>query len=370
MNKKIQIKNTEDRDVLLRLNTQPEIGQKTLSKIIHYFHRDIKQVFDVKKSELDLKFGDKIADLILKAKKSKFEIRDFSGVETVFYGDEEYPKLLSEIFDPPIILYCRGDLSLLNSKSISVVGSRKHTFYSKLVLEKIIPPLISENFSIVSGLALGVDGLAHFLTLENAGKTIAILGSGVDMVYPVANQKLADRILLDGGLLVSEFTPGSPPLKQNFPLRNRIIAGISTGTLVVEARYESGSLITANFANEYGREVFAVPGNIDTFASEGTNDLIKQGAKLVTSADDILHELGILSQSEVGSEIIADNETEWQILLALQSESLPVDKISKRTNLDIVTLNSAISILEISGKIRKVESGFRLNGKLKQKQGE
>jgi DNA processing protein len=289
------------------------------------------------------------------------------GINTIFIFDKDYPKLLSEIYDPPIVLYFRGNIKALEIKSISIVGSRKHTYYSRVVLEKIIPPLVSMNISIVSGLALGVDGLAHFLTLENSAITIGVLGSGIDKIYPVANQKLGERIIQQEGLIISEFPPGTPPLKQNFPLRNRIIAGLSLGTLVVEARHESGSLITASLANEYGRDVFAVPGNIDGFASEGTNALIKQGAKLVTSADDILQELGITDFASENREVVAENQFEEKILRAIEFQPLAVDKISKLTNLDIVTVNSTMSMMEISGKVEKIGEGFKIRGKLKQK---
>lgn len=356
------------KDLLLSLDQHKKIGNKTLKKILHLTENHPEEIFCKPPSLIRKSLGDELAELVFSTKTkiiTESQLND-KKINVLSIFDENYPQLLKEIYDPPILLYFRGDINVLKDQSIAIVGSRKHTYYSKIVLEKIIPSLVSANFSIVSGLALGVDGLAHFLTLESSGKTIGVLGSGIDQIYPVANQKLGERILKEKGLLISEFSPKTPPLKQNFPLRNRIIAGITLGTLVVEARYESGSLITANLANEYNRDVFAVPGNIDNFGSEGTNELIKLGAKPVTCADDILGELGFANSSEE-EEVVPENETESKILHSIELQPLSVDKISKLTNLDIVTINRTMSIMEISGKVEKISEGFRIKGKLKQK---
>ena len=359
----------KEKEALLVLDQSPKVGAKTLHKILHYYKEDISRVLTDSKDNLSKFFTGAPLEGILEARNSRLEKKIFQSknIKTIFYGDSEYPNLLSEIYDFPVILYCRGNVELLNSVSISVVGSRKHTGYARSALEKIIPGLINSHISVISGLALGVDSIAHYLTVENCGKTIGVLGCGVDEVYPTSNQQLAEKILTTGGLILSEFPPGTPPLKQNFPLRNRIIAGLSSGTIVVEARHDSGSLITAGLANEYGREVFAVPGNIDSFASEGTNELIKQGAKITTSADDILSELNISFNISKTTIIEPENEMEDKIFKVIELESLAVDKIAKSTKLDIVTVNSLMSLLEISGKVEKVGEGFRLKGKLKQK---
>jgi DNA processing protein len=264
-----------------------------------------------------------------------------------------------------MILYCRGDTEILNSVSIAIVGSRKYTSYSKDVIEKFIPELVFSKVVIVSGLALGVDSLAHLATLENSGITIGVLGCGVDQIYPSTNRLLAERILKNRGAIISEFPLGTAPFKQNFPLRNRIIAGMSHGTLVVEAKKESGSLITAGLANEFGRDVFAVPRNINSFASEGTNQLIKQGAKITTEANDILTELNIQSVGSKNSIIVPESKEEEKIFRSIENEPQPIDKIAKITNLDIVVVNSLMSFFEISGKVEKVDGVFRLRGKLK-----
>ena len=355
-----------EKETLLLLDQSEVIGAKTLQKIVHYYKNDVSRVLSDAPKNLTKFFGASGAENILQARTGKIDkkvFRDFS-IKTIFWADKEYPKLLSEIYDPPMILYCRGNTALLNTICLAVVGSRKHTYYSRAVLEKIIPTLAIAKLTIVSGLALGVDGLAHYLALENGGKTIGVLGCGVENIYPTANRSLAERMLSNGGLIVSEYPPQTRPYKSNFPVRNRIIAGLSVGTLVVEARHDSGSLITAGLANEYGREVFSVPGNIDNFASEGTNALIKQGAKMVTEVDDILSELHIESTSVENLLIEPQNQEEKLIFSVLEKGPLAVDKIAKESNLDIVTVNSLMSVLEISGKIEKVEGGFRLKGKL------
>jgi len=357
----------EEKETLLILDQSPKIGAKTLKKVIHHYGGDLSRILCDPGSKLKSFFDPITFQAIIESRKGKIDRKFFSDneIKTVFFGDKEYPKLLAEIFDPPVILYCRGNIDILNSLSISIVGSRKHTYYSRAVLEKIVPALIRSRITITSGLAVGVDGLAHYLALENGGATIGVLGSSVEKIYPTSNSSLAKRIIDNAGLIISEFPPETPPFKQNFPLRNRIIAGLSIGTLVVEARHDSGSLITAGLANEYGREVFAVPGNIDSFASEGTNKLIKQGAKMVTDAGDILLELNIKFDISKNTIITPENPEEEKIFKAIELEALPVDKISKLTKLDIVTVNSLMSIFEISGKVEKIYDGFKLKGKLK-----
>ncbi|MFA5158231.1 MAG: DNA-processing protein DprA [Patescibacteria group bacterium] len=357
----------DEKETLLLLGQSPKVGAKTLKKVLHHYKNDLTKVLSESESNLSKIFTGAPLEGIIESRRQKFDKNIFAkhNIKTIFYGEKEYSKLLSQIYDPPIILYCRGNTDLLCAISISIVGSRKHTSYAKSALEKIIPELVNARIAIISGMALGVDGIAHYLTVENSGKTIGVLGCGVDEIYPTSNRVLAERILAQSGLIISEFPPGTPPLKQNFPLRNRIIAGLSSGTLVVEARHDSGSLITAGLANEYCREVFAVPGNIDSFASEGTNELIKQGAKITTAASDILSELNIDFDIGKSTIIEPENDDEAKIFKSIEIEALPVDKISKITKLDIVAVNSMMSLLEISAKVEKINNSFKLKGKLK-----
>jgi len=208
------------------------------------------------------------------------------------YG-EDYPKPLKEIYDPPVVLYYKGEITPQDQSAIAVVGTRRMTGYGKVVTQQFTKDLVARNLTIVSGLARGVDSEAHWTALRTGGRTIAVLGGGLNKIYPPENRNLAEEIVKGHGALVSEFPPNNPPLPGNFPARNRIISGLSLAVLVTEAAEDSGSLITARFALEQGRDVFAVPGPITSSLSKGPIDLIKAGARPVTNADEILEDLGI-----------------------------------------------------------------------------
>jgi DNA processing protein len=215
--------------------------------------------------------------------------RDDIHVLTIF--DDRYPKLLKETYQPPWVLYVKGDLSLIaNERKLAVVGSRQATAYGKMAVQTLFPKLIENGFIIVSGLARGIDTISHETAITLGGKTIAVIAGGINHIYPKENIKLATT-MMQSQLIISENPPNTLPERWQFPLRNRIISGISLGTLIIEAKRKSGSLITGSIALNEGREVFAVPGNISSPYSIGTNDLIKQGAKLVQTTDDILEEL-------------------------------------------------------------------------------
>ncbi|MEA2337808.1 MAG: processing protein [Thermoanaerobaculia bacterium] len=208
----------------------------------------------------------------------------------VTLADDDYPPLLRQLVDPPLALFYRGNLALASKPSIAMVGSRKASPYALNAAAQLARELVSVGFAVVSGMALGVDAAAHQATLDAAGDTIAILGTGIDLVYPPSNRKLFQAIA-ERGLILTEFPPGTPPFRYNFPVRNRIISGISLGTVIVEANGRSGSLITARTAAEQNREVFAVPGSIFSPGTEGTHRLIQCGVKLVHTTNDILDEL-------------------------------------------------------------------------------
>ena len=212
------------------------------------------------------------------------------GIHFLMYEDALYPKRLKEIYLPPIVLFYKGRLELFNRLSIGIVGARNHTPYSKEALEYLLPDILERKVSIISGLARGVDSLAHQLTLELNGETIAVIGNGINICYPKENQSLYDAIGKKG-LILSEYPLDSPPLKFHFPYRNRIIAGLSHGLCVIEAKLHSGSLITANVALSENRQVFALPGNITSEYSKGTNELITAGAFPIRNANDILDSL-------------------------------------------------------------------------------
>ena len=219
-------------------------------------------------------------------------------IEEINIENQEYPEQLRYIYDPPIKLYVLGNKQILKQKGIAIVGSRKATEYGKKVALQLAEELCESGINIISGLAIGIDTYSHLGALQaiekccsNKGKTIAVLGSGLDEIYPQENIKLAKQIIYSGGCIVSEYPIGTKPEKLNFPQRNRIISGLSNGVVIVEASEKSGSLITAEFALEQGREVFAIPGNILNSNSAGTNNLIKQGAKLVTSYREVLEDV-------------------------------------------------------------------------------
>lgn len=215
---------------------------------------------------------------------------DNKQIKWISILDKTYPEYLKNIYNPPALLFYQGDLSLLNQQLLGIVGSRLTSSYGEKALTLLLPELISHEITTVSGLAKGIDKAVHQKTIELGGRTIGIIGTGLDHYYPFENESL-QREIAKNHLLISEYPLGTKPLKHHFPMRNRIIAGLSLGTLVIEAKYRSGSLITANLALQEGREVFAVPGNITNPYSEGTNDLILHGAKCVLTPQHILEEL-------------------------------------------------------------------------------
>ncbi len=221
------------------------------------------------------------------------QIRQYKTNEIIVISifDKEYPAVLKEIYQPPWALFAKGDISLLDKEpKLAVVGSRQATPYGKNAIRLIFPKLIEDGVLIVSGLAKGIDALAHDTAIKNGGKTIGVIAGGIYHIYPKENMNLALE-MMKNQLIISEYPPDTKPLKWHFPARNRIISGLSKGTFIIEAKRKSGSLITANYAVNEGREVFSLPGSIFNPFSSGTNDLIQQGAKLVTSAEDILEEL-------------------------------------------------------------------------------
>jgi len=277
-------------------------------------------------------------------------------IKFITLKDQEYPLLLKEIPYPALGLYLRGEIPK-NSNFLSVVGTRKISSYGKLAIEKILKDLIPYHFIIISGLAFGVDTLSHKIALDEGGKTIAVLGTGLDRIFPAINRSLSEKIIQNGAL-ISEYPLGTPPLKQHFPWRNRIISGLSPATLVIEAPEKSGALITANFALEQNRDVFAVPGSIFNKNSLGTNKLIKQGAKLISQTEDILEEyhLEISTISQIAKTIHFDNQLEKEIYEILEtSEPLFVDKIIEKVNHKTTEVLIGLASLELKGLIKHLE---------------
>jgi len=281
--------------------------------------------------------------------------------------DEDYPQILKEIRNPPFVLYGRGNPSTLYARSgppIAVVGARRTTQYGREVTKLLVAELVLNGLTIVSGLALGVDAVSHVTCLENNGKTIAVLGCGVDCCNPRENQSIYDKILESGNCIISEFPLGMRPTQWTFPARNRIIAGLSQAVLVTEGAEDSGSLITAGFALKFGRKVFAVPGPITSQMSKGPYVLIQKGAKLVTCSKDIISELGIsnsqfpISNKSKITNKKGDTEEENTILKLLNQEPMHFDEIVKKTKFKSSKLSSILSLMELKGLIKSLNNGF------------
>ncbi|MBL8164296.1 MAG: DNA-protecting protein DprA [Anaerolineae bacterium] len=279
------------------------------------------------------------------------------GAWIVTLADDDYPTPLKELGDAPPVLYVRGSLIPQDDRALSMVGTRKATPYGRDAAHHLAKQLAAHDVTVISGLAHGIDSAAHRGALDGRGRTIAVMGCGIDKVYPADNQKLAQEII-ENGALVSEFPLGTPPEARNFPRRNRVISGLALGVLVVEAPEKSGALITATVAAEQGREVFAVPGNIFNPNSAGTNRLIQDGAKLVAQVEDILAELNIAherSETRLVAERIAPaSALEEQLLEYLGFDPIHVDDLVRQSGLTVAIVNSTLTILELKGLARTV----------------
>jgi DNA processing protein len=276
------------------------------------------------------------------------------GIVTL--GDATYPANLLNTADPPLLLYAQGRLALMQQPSVAIVGSRNPTPQGSDNARQFARHLSQAGITVVSGLALGIDGAAHEGALDGAGSTIAVVGTGLDRIYPARHRELTHRIA-EHGLLLSEFALGTPPLRENFPQRNRLIAGLAQGTLVVEAALPSGSLSTARSASDAGREVFAIPGSIHSPQSRGCHWLIKQGAKLVDAAQDILDELRIGEPTTVSTNA-ASETTSDPLLDALGHEPTTLDALLARTGEATATLQARLMELELDGRVARLPGGL------------
>ena len=284
------------------------LGSRIKLKLLEKYKNPEKIYFLTKEELLKVEgIGDERANNIIISKNEKLleyhiKFMQKNNIDIIHIYEKSYPQLLKEIYDPPVSIYIKGNKNILNTKSIGIVGCRECSDYGKKSAKYFAYNLSKQNINIVSGLARGVDSYAHLGCLSTGeenqicekvqndyGKTIAVIGNGLDMIYPKENLGIANEIIKSGGAIISEYPCGTKPDKMNFPARNRIISGISSGIIVVEAKEKSGTLITVDFALEQGKEVFVVPGNINSINSVGTNDLIKQGARIVTRYEDVLN---------------------------------------------------------------------------------
>ncbi len=276
----------------------------------------------------------------------------------ILFEDSDYPVLLKQIFEPPKELYVYGNLEKEEKNPLAVVGTRLASTYGKKICFSLVKELAKKGITIISGLALGIDGFAHQAALEAQGKTIAVLGSGLDVIYPPSHKNLAQEIVKKGGALVSEYPEGTEPSRWQFPARNRIIAGLAKAVLVIEAPRRSGALITAFFALNEGREVLAVPGAIDQKNSEGTNNLIKLGAKPITKVEDVLEIFNLEIKAEP-KKIKPDSKEEEILLKILKpGETCHLDKLAEISKLPPQVVLSVLTSMEIEEKVKNLGQGF------------
>ncbi len=354
----------EETKYLVALSTFPKFGSKSLLKIKRAFssYRLGWEAGWDKLSKLNME--DKtIEEFIDWREKVDPEIEwqklSTEDIKVLTPDDINYPPLLKEIYDPPALLYYKGILDPnLDRYSLAVVGSRKPSAYGKQVAWEITGELARQKLTIVSGLALGIDTLCHEATLKANGRTIAVLGSGLnnEHIYPVTNRHLTEKIVASGGAVISEFPWGALPLRHHFPIRNRLISGLCLGALIIEATEDSGSLITARSALEQNRDVFSIPGSIFSPLSAGPNNLLKMGAKVVTAAQDILDALNLEKAEEfiTNAKVLPDSAEEAKLLNFLSREPAHIDVLVKSTELSSGTVASCLTLMEMKGRVRNL----------------
>jgi len=364
----------EERNYYLGFSLVSGIGPKRFASLLKHF-KTAKKAWNAPESELkDAGLGSSFIQSLTHFR-NEFDFSSYlqklkqKRASFLASCDKGYPKLLKELDAPPIVLFVKGDLAKVDfERTIGVVGTRKITNYGSVVTKLFATDLALAGFTIVSGLAMGVDAVAGWSAVQSNGKTVAVLGSGVDLCFPPVNKPLYDKIINGGGVVFSEFPLGSTPTKGSFPSRNRIIAGLSLGVLVTEGAEDSGALITAAEAQKIKRPVFAVPGPITSSLSKGPLSLIAKGGKLVMSAQDILKEFKISSfahstslRASAGRVKLQNlSKEELKIAQLLENEGLSFDEIVRNSKLDSAEIGSLLSMMEIKGIIQRSEGFFKL----------
>ncbi len=333
-----------DRNLIARFKSPAVVLQASTRELVEIEGIDRTIAHNIKTTASE-KFADEQMQLLAKR-----------GARIITFWDSSYPPLLKKIFDPPVVLFFRGDISELDSKPIGMVGTRSPSSYGRLMAEKFAGEMARKGVTIVSGLARGIDTLAHRAALAMGGRTLAVLGSGVDVIYPDENRKLADQISTSGAL-ISEFPMGTKPDAPHFPRRNRIISGLSVAVLVVEAGQGSGALITADCALDQGRDVYAIPGNINNPKSYGCNHLIQQGAKLISSAEDIFEDIG--GTFSTGGSVQAPINVplapqEEKVYLLLSHEPVHIDLIAQKSGMKTSQALAVLLSLELKNLVKQI----------------
>ncbi|KTD07369.1 DNA-processing protein DprA [Legionella jamestowniensis] len=352
----------ENKSYLLALNKIPSIGPRTIAKLLQKWP-NLEELFcltqqQMEQAGLSPRMAQSIKSFNFKEIEADLHWSEKNHHYLISIEEAHYPALLKEIADPPMIIYARGDLACFKQPAIAIVGSRKPSVTGCETAHRFAMELATYPLTIVSGLALGIDAQAHEGCLQAKGKTVAVLGTGIDCLYPRQHQLLAEKIA-HTGLLLSEFPLKTPPIAGHFPRRNRIISGLSLATLVVEAAVQSGSLITARFALEQNRDVLAVPGSILNPQARGCHYLLQQGAKLVTSIQDILEELNLdskqVNQTNATLSLATDNKN---LVKCIGFEITTVDQIMARSGLGIEEVVSSLATLELKGLVKAIPGGY------------
>jgi len=370
-----KIMDFEEKKYWVAFNVFDGIGPLRFKLLLNYFGTAEKAFNAAEEKLMEVGLGEGLVKRFIEFRKTfdfdgYFQKLEKLGIGVLCVDEEGYPKLLKEVQSYPPVLYIKvrdmGPAStakrgeVLGRKAVAVVGTRKVTGYGRQVTEMIVEGLVASGLVVVSGLARGVDEIAHKTTINNKGLTIAVLGCGLDLIYPPEHKDLAEKVVESGGAVVSEFPMGMAAVPGNFPARNRIISGLSLGVVVTEAAEDSGSLITASCAAEQGRDVFAVPGPITSPLSRGTSELIKKGAKLVSGVEDILEELGVKGVGSVRGlrdmrDLVGE---EKKIVDLLENENLHIDVIARKIEIDSGQAGGILSLLEIKGIIRNFGEGI------------
>ncbi len=350
----------EDRNYTIALNLIPGIGAVRFAALVDFFGSP-REAWEASPTALrELNFPKKVYDAFLRVRDA-VDLEAFltstaeKGITILTTSNEGYPHRLKSIDNPPPVIYMLGEVIPPDEWAVAIVGTRKYSHYGREVAEEMAAFLARNGITVVSGLARGVDSIAHRASLDAGGRTIAVLGSGVDNIYPPENRNMAEEIILRGAV-ISDYPPGTPPDGINFPPRNRIISGLSLATVVVEAGERSGASITANYALEQGREVFAVPGNIYSPQSKGTNRLIRNGAHPLLSPEDLLEALNLtmVTEQQTARMVLPGNAVEAAIFDVLSQEPVHVDQIGIQAKLPIEQISAALALMELKGMVRQV----------------
>jgi DNA processing protein len=350
----------DDKRYWIGFNLIKGIGAVRMQALVQHFG-DLADAWQAAPADLaEAGLGRKVIERVIQAREEVdlgklWEKIESQGIKLLTWQDESYPGRLREIDQPPPVLYIRGEYLQDDLFAVAIVGTRRVTPYGRQITEEISSFLAANGITVISGLARGVDAIAHQSTLKAGGRTIAVLGSGVDKIYPPEHRGLAEQ-MMERGAIISDYAPGTPPDASNFPPRNRIISGLSLAVVVVEAGETSGALITAEFAAEQGREVFAVPGSILAPQSKGTNKLIQRGALPLLGINDLMQALDLtrVGEQKAARKVIPADETEARLMNVLGSEPLHVDEIRNQTELPIEKVSATLALMELKGMVRQV----------------